>query len=399
MFIRPLTCLAAALALTGAAVAQPAPGKGGAARGPASVGVVELKREPVPFVVTVPGRAAAVERVEIRPRVDGLIAKLHFEGGERVKTGDMLVSIEDDLYRAEVLAARAAVESAKANVAAAQSKVDRYRKILETGITATEYETAQRELATARSSVSAAEASRQRAEINLDRTKITSPIDGVVDVAGVSVGDVVTANQSDNLTTVTRLDPIYVDIVESSVRILRNRERLAAGIVQRGKSIELRLTLENGTRYDAVGEFVAPGVTVSSTTGTQRIRVRFPNPRRMILPGQFLRVDVTLGTVDAVLIPQGATRRSGDGRLTGFVARDGKAVRVQLTETGTYRNSWIVTEGVEPGDQLIVDGTMNLRAGAEIRTVPVSISAAGVVTDLPGTGGAPQDGSRPAAGE
>lgn len=386
----PVFC---ALALGGSALAQPVPG--GAPTGPREVGTVALESAEVPYTVTVPGRAAAVDRVEIRPRVDGLIAEVRFHGGEEMAAGDLLFGIEDDVYRAEVNAAEAAVESSRAAVSAAESKVRRYEQIVQTGITAIEYETAQSDLAAAQSALSSAEASLQLARIDLDRTLIRAPIAGIVDVADVSVGDVVTANQTDALTMVTRLDPIYVDIAESSIRILRNRERIDQGIIRRGQSADLRLTLENGTLYEAVGTFVAPGITVSSTTGTRTMRLSFPNPERKILPGQFLRVDVTLGTTEAILVPQGATSRTGEGTLTAFIARDGVANRVELTETGTYRNAWIVTDGVAPGDLLIVDGLTDLRPGAEVSPVAVTISPTGVVTDQAGDPPSPKPAAEP----
>ncbi|MFN0264584.1 efflux RND transporter periplasmic adaptor subunit [Tepidamorphus sp. 3E244] len=380
----PHAVLTLALIVSGAAPAlAQAGGPGAGARGPAKVGVVEMSRVPVPYTVTVPGRAIAADEVEIRPRVDGLISKIHYQVGEKVAAGDPLFSIEDDVYQAEVLAAEAMVESATSTVGTAQSKVDRYAQILQTGITATEFEAAQAELASAKSSLSTAEANLKMAHINLDRTTINAPIDGVVGLASVSVGEVVTTNQSDALTTVTRLDPVHVDIAESSVRILRNRERLASGAIKRGETIDLRLTLENGVRYEAVGTFVAPGISVSSTTGTQTMRVSFPNPDRKVLPGQFLRVDTTLGTTQAILVPQGATTRTGNGTLQAFVVRDGKAERVQLTETGSHENAWIVTGGVEDGDLLIVDGLTGLQPGAEVETVAVTISPDGVVSELP----------------
>lgn len=145
----------------------------------------------------------------------------------------------------------------------------------------------------------------------------------------------------------------------------------------------MTLTLENGEAYDATGEIVSPGVLVSQTTGTFNIRVRFPNPDRKILPGQFLRVQATLGTTQGFLVPQIATSRASAGVLTAFVARGGQAVQVTLTDAGSHGNAWIVTDGLDPGDQLIIDGLKNLRAGAEVTTVPVTMGPDGVVTATP----------------
>ncbi|MCO5133177.1 MAG: efflux RND transporter periplasmic adaptor subunit, partial [Phyllobacteriaceae bacterium] len=210
---------------------------------------------------------------------------------------------------------------------------------------------------------------------------VTSPIAGFADVSNVSVGAIVTANQTDALTTVTALDPIYVDVAESAARIARVRERIDAGSMQPGETLAATLELESGTSYDGTGRLVSPGVTVSTTTGAVDMRFEFDNPDRMILPGQFLRVNVEIGRQTAILVPQRATERQADGSLTAFVAEDGAARQVTLTYAGTYENAWVVTDGVSPGDRIILDGLSNLSDGAEITTVPVTINAAGVVED------------------
>ena len=145
--------------------------------------------------------------------------------------------------------------------------------------------------------------------------------------------------------------------------------------------MQTRLTLETGEQYQGNGRMVSPGIAVSPTTGTVPIRLQFDNPEGLILPGQFLRVEMTLGTTRAVLVPQRATKRSANGTLTAFVVRDGKAQQITLSEQGTYRNSWVVTQGINPGEQLILDGLDDLRAGAEVTTVPVQIDDQGVVRD------------------
>src|SRR5690606_28344 len=179
---------------------------------------------------------------------------------------------------------------------------------------------------------------------------------------------------------------IYVDVSESSARMLRNRARISAGQLVVNGGVTTQLILETGEEYQGEGRIVSPGIAVSPTTGTVPIRLQFDNPDRMILPGQFLRVQLTLGTTRAVLVPQRATSRASDGTLTAFVARDGKAQQVTLSEQGSYRNSWIVTQGISPGEQLILDGLENLRAGTEVTTVPVTIDAQGVVREANGRG-------------
>ena len=351
----------------------------------AEVGVITLEREAVPFTTTVPGRAVAFQEVDIRPRVGGMISEIVYEAGRPVAAGDVLFRIEDDTYRADVASAQAAVDLAQASVDAAQETVTRYENLLGTGITAENMATARVSLKQAEADRSSAEAALEVARLDLERTEITSPISGFPKVPTVSVGSLVTENQTDALTTVTRLDPIYIDVAESSRRVGEIRNRFDSGSLQRGDRLQINLELETGDTYASEGELVSPGTTVSTTTGTTAMRLRFDNPERRILPGQYLRVDITLGTMQAILVPQGATSRASNGELTAFVAVDGIAQRRVLEEQGSHRNAWVVTDGVETGESLIVDGLSNLQDGAAVRTVPVTISEDGVVTEVQGS--------------
>jgi membrane fusion protein (multidrug efflux system) len=357
-------------------------GPGGAPSGPAEVGVVELAAEDVPYTLILPGRAVAFEEADVRPRVSGVIEEVAYQAGRPVTAGDLLFRIEDDAYAAAVAAAEATVAGARSSVATAQATVDRYRSLEGSAVTRAELETAEAALSQAQASLASSEAALQTARLDLQRTEIRSPIDGIPNVAAVSVGELVTENQAEALTTVTRLDPIYVDVTESSARMMRIRERIDAGTLSAGDALEMRLVLETGDIHEGEGTLVTPATTVSTTTGTVDYRVQFDNPDRKILPGQFLRVEVTLGTSPGILVPQRATSRSPDGSLTAFLAKDGSAREVTLTTTGTYRNGWVVTEGVQSGDLLIVDGLNNLRDGAEVTTVPVTIDDQGVVREV-----------------
>ena len=364
--------------LPGLALAQAGPPGGGAA-GPREVGVLTLERQSVPVTVTLPGRAVAYHQTAIRPQVGGEITEIAYQPGQPVKAGQVLFRLDDDQLAATLSAAEAAVTSAEAAVKGAQATVNRYDRLQGTGVSRAELESAQVALANAQAALSAAQAERDMAQLSVDRAEIHSPIDGVADLATVSVGDLVTASQGDALTTVTQLDPIHVDVAESRARFLRNVARHNDGALSRPPETEARLILETGQVYGEGGRIVTPGIAVSSTTGTVPFRLEFPNPDRLILPGQFVRVQLTIGTVEGVLVPQRATRRSATGVLTAFVARDGKADQVELTEAGTHENAWIVTDGIRAGDQVLLDGLTNMSDGAEITTVPVTIDAEGIV--------------------
>ncbi len=366
------------LALSASASAQPMPGGD---RGPIPAGVITLREAQVPFSVTLPGRAIAYEEVNIRPRVDGTISEIPYEAGRKVEKGDVLFRIEGDTFEVDVAAAEAEVARAEAAVTAAEATLSRYERLQGTGVTIEDVENARVTVLQNKAELSSANAKLKLARLNLERTEIRSPITGIVAVPEVSVGAVVTANQANALTTVTRLDPIYIDVEESSKRLAEVRALMEGGTLQRGEGLDLTLTLENGVQYDQKGTLESPGTRVSTTTGSFEFRIRFDNPERHILPGQFLRVEIELGTTRAVMVPQGATSRAADGTLTAFVAVDGKAEQRELTEHGSYQNAWIVTDGIAPGEALIVDGLMAMRDGADIQPVSVEISENGVVTD------------------
>ncbi|PRY85415.1 efflux RND transporter periplasmic adaptor subunit [Donghicola tyrosinivorans] len=359
----------------GHAAAQQMPGSAG----PSDVGVVALQTTEVPYTVTLPGRAVAFEQTDIRPRVEGTIEEIVYIPGHPLEVGDVLYRIEGDSYEAELAAAEAAVAGAEASVTAAKATLERYQKLDGVGVTRESVETAEVSLMQAEADQRSAEAALRTAQLNLKRTEITSPIQGVADVSEVSVGALVTANQSDALTTVTRLDPIYVDLTESSARLLRVREQIDAGDLAQSDKLQIDLTLENGATYSAGGTLVSPGFSVSSTTGAVEFRIQFDNPDRKILPGMFLRANIQIGNRNAILVPQRATTRSASGDLTAFVVKDGKAKKVVLTEAGSYQNAWVVTEGVADGDALVVDGLRNLRDGAEVAPTSVTIDENGVV--------------------
>ncbi|MFY0635362.1 MAG: efflux RND transporter periplasmic adaptor subunit [Vannielia sp.] len=400
---RPSVFLAAALAALillasiALAHAQGMP-PGGGSRGPTEVGVMSLEEADVPYSVTLPGRAVASAETEIRPRVGGMVEEILYEPGRPVEVGAPLFRLEPDSYEAALAAAEAQKASAEAGLSTARATVERYERLEGVGATVSEVQTARANVASAEAALKSAEAAVQTAQLDMDRTEMKSPIAGITSVASVSVGAIVTANQTEALATVTQLDPIYVDVAESSARIGRVRELIDSGALQPGDQLGVKLTLESGTTYESTGRLVTPGVNVSTTTGSVDLRFEFANDARRILPGQFLRTEIVIGSRRAVLVPQRATTRQSDGTLTVFLAVDGKASQVLLETAGTHENAWVVTSGVVAGDMVILDGLNNLSDGAEIATVPVTISATGVVEDAaPDAAGAEGDAASDAA--
>ncbi len=284
-------------------------GMGGGPQGPRQVGVMDVAEENVPYIVTLPGRAVAYQETGIRPQVGGEVLEIAYEPGRPVKVGDVLFRLDPETLAAALAAAEAKVAGSEASLTQARSTVDRYRRLEGSGVSTVDRSNAEVALTQAEADLKAAEAERDAAQLSLRRTEIVSPIAGVPDVAAVSVGDLVTANQAESLTTITQLDPIYVDVSESSARLLRNRERMQTGTLTANAKLATRLILETGEFYSGTGRMVSPGITVSPTTGTVPIRLQFDNSDHMILPGQFLRVEMTIGTTRAVLIPQGSGDR------------------------------------------------------------------------------------------
>ncbi|RJL07211.1 efflux RND transporter periplasmic adaptor subunit [Paracoccus siganidrum] len=380
----------ALLALAPAAIAQDMP--------PKQVGVVEMTRQAVPRLVTLPGRAVSGAEAAIRPRVGGIVTDILYQPGTALKQGDPMFRIDATTYEANLSAAEAQVASASAAVTQAESAHRRAQQLMGSGSTQAQVEAALATLDQARASLQSAEASRRLAQAELDWTTVSSPIDGMASVANVSVGDLVTAGQADALATVTRLDPIEVDMYEPSARMLAVIDEATEGRLQMNDKLQATLTLETGQTYEVTGELVAPGFSVSTSTGAVDTRFRFDNPRNLLLPGMFVRGQVDMGTMQAFLVSQSATSRDRIGTLTAWVIRDGKAVQRELTDAGTWQHHWIVTDGLEEGDLLAVDGLSGLTEGAEVVTVPVTFDEDGVVRDQPPAESAPE-AAPDAAGE
>ena len=348
---------------------------------PKQVGVVALEQSQVPQIVTLPSRAVSAAEVAIRPRVSGLVTEIIYKPGAAIKKGEPMFRIDTTTYEANLSSARAEVASAKAAVTQTKSAYDRAAQLVRSGTSEAQVEVARATWEQAQASLEAAEAKQKLAEVDLDWTTVTSPIDGMASVAEVSVGDLVSAGQAQELATVTQLDPIEVDMYEPSARMMSVINDIQSGRMQVSDSIRATLTLETGETYHARGELVAPGFTVSTSTGAVDTRFRFENPNNVILPGMFLRGQVEIGSISAVLVSQSAATRDKTGKLSAWVVVDGKAQQRELTEVGVYQNNWTVVDGVKAGEMLAVDGLSGLTEGQDVVTVPVAYDEQGVVRE------------------
>lgn len=385
--IKPLVAVAL-LALAGCSEQQggaAAPGGMAGPGGTVEVAVLTLKPENVPRTIELPGRVVALATAEIRPEVDGIVRRVRFNEGGRVAQGDVLYELESRKFEAAFAAAEANYKKAEASVTGARSTLERNERLGGTNaVSAQVVEDARTALLEAQAAAEAARADVDTARINLDNTTIKAPISGAIGLSSVSVGALLTANQSDALTTIRQIDPIHVDLVDSSANLLRIRDQVQAGTLGRGESKgapTVTLVLENGKDYGVTGTLAMADMNVSQSTGTFSIRARFDNPDRILLPGMFVRATVNLGIMPgAFLLPQRAVTRSASGKATAYFATlDNKVEQRELTADETSGNNWIITEGVKEGDKLIVDGLQKISTGASITAVEAEIDDDGVV--------------------
>lgn len=354
------------------------------APGPIEVGVVTLASRAVPFTIELPGRIRASSTAEIRPQVNGIVREREFREGSEVEAGDILYRLEAEAFQAARDAAAATLQGAEAALAGAEARFGRTQRLAETNaVSAQTLDDARVDMLQAEASVSAATAALEAARINLNNTVIRAPIPGLIGASAVSVGSLVTANQSEALATVRQIDPVHVDLQDSSANLLRLRALGRAGMLGRngGGPPQVGLTLEDGSEYDQTGTISLTEMTVSETTGTFTLRANIANPDRLLRPGMFVRAAVHVGeSPNAFLVPQRAVTRNAAGEATGFFATDDETAEVRVLATGrAVGNDWLVTEGVVDGDRIIIDGLQKISDGTAVRPIEVEIDSNGVV--------------------
>lgn len=372
---RPLLSLLLAFPLmAGAAFAQTPE------RPPAKAGYMTLEQAEVPVIMNLTGRAVAVNTAQIRPRVSGMIREILYTPGSYVEAGTPLFAIDPLTYEIALRVAEANLERAKADLSTAQSAFERAEKLQGQQATSrATFETVETTLLKARASLSESEARLALAKAELEWTVIRAPASGVAGIATVAVGDLVSASQT-ALTEIVQTDPILVDLTEPYPTRLRLESAAAEGRITL-QNPALTLVLNDGSRIEGKAKLVSTGATVSATTGTRRLRFEMENPSGRVSPGMFVQGEMTLGRTEAILVPQRAAVRQRDGSLTAWIAMDGKATRRPIEENGTWKNHWVVTDGLEAGEWLLVDGIAQIRDGQPVELTPAAIDADGVVRD------------------
>ena len=336
---------------------------------PPSVGYVALAEQAVTLTSQLPGRTSAYETSEVRPQVNGLVEARLFTEGDQVARGQALYRIDAQPYQAQAANARAALARARAAIASSAALARRYGELVKiNAIAKQDFENAQTSAAQARADVAAQQAALRTAQIDLARTTVRAPIAGRIGRSTYTTGALVTAAQTDPLATIQRLNPIYVDIQQSSADLLKLRRQILAGQVTRNGDARVRLLLEDGTFYGPEGTLRFADVTVDPTTGTQVIRAIFPNPNGLLLPGMYVRAQLVEGTQQrGLLVPQRAVGRDERGNATVMVVGPDNKVSPRTLQTSrTVGDSWLVTGGVRPGDRVVVEGGMTLRPGMAV---------------------------------
>ncbi|HZR10702.1 MAG TPA: efflux RND transporter periplasmic adaptor subunit [Myxococcales bacterium] len=346
-----------------------------AAAKPVEVGVVTLAPTSVTLTKELPGRTSAFRVAEVRARVNGIVLKRFFTEGSDVKEGQQLFAIDPAPYRAALDSARATLARAEANAANARIQAERYADLVrDNAISKQEYENAAATLKASDADVAAGRAAVQTARINLGYTTVTSPVRGRIGRSAVTEGAYVQQAQATLLATVQQLDPVYVDLTQSSVDALRLRRDLADGKLEsagQGQA-KVKLVLEDGREYGLPGALQFADVTVDPGTGSIALRALFPNPRGELLPGMFVRARLDQGVnPEALLVPQQAVTRDQKGLPTALVVNaERKVERRQLVTDRAIGDAWLVSSGVKAGEQVIVEGLQKVRPGVEVTPVP-----------------------------
>jgi membrane fusion protein (multidrug efflux system) len=346
------------------------PGMG--AMGPVPVGTVTVAAQPVSITRELPGRVNAYRTAEIRPQVNGIILKRLFEEGSDVKKGQQLYQIDPAPYQAAFNSARADLQKAEANVGAVKARLGRYEELVKiSAVSKQDYDDAVAQLNQNEAAVAIAKAAVDTARINLNYTKVTSPIDGRIGKSLVTEGALVTANQQAPIALVQQLDPIYVDVTQSSAELLRLRSEMTGANANADAPVTVFME-GNKEPYAHQGKLQFSDITVDEGTGAVELRALIPNPDHVLLPGLFVRARIEQAThEDAILVPQRAVSRNPDGSASVWVVGEDNKVNPRVIEVADASgDSWIVTNGLENGDRVVVEGTQKIRPGADVKPLP-----------------------------
>ncbi|WP_322059914.1 efflux RND transporter periplasmic adaptor subunit [Paraburkholderia sp. J63] len=342
------------------------------------VGVVAVQPTSVPVVTELPGRTNAFLVAQVRARVDGIVLRREFTEGSVVKAGQRLYKIDPAPYIATLNNAKATLAKAKANLVTQNALVERYKVLVKANaVSKQDYDNAVAAQGQAQADVDAGKAAVDTAQINLGYTDVVSPITGKVGISQVTPGAYVQASQATLMSTVQQMDPMYVDLTQSSLDGLKLRRDVESGRLKTNgpDAAKVTLVLEDGRNYAQQGKLQFTDVTVDQTTGSVTIRALFPNPDRVLLPGMFVRARIDEGTNEnAFLVPQVGVQHDQKGQATVLlVDNSNKVVSHPIVTSGTQGQDWVVESGLQPGDRVIVQGTEKVRPGATVKAVAANL--------------------------
>lgn len=373
--------LATSIALVGCSKDPKEAQQAGAAQQmpPTEVGIIVAQPQSVEQSVELSGRTTAFEISEVRPQTSGVVLKRLFAEGSYVREGQALYEIDSSTNRANVDNARASIASAEANLGVLRVKEGRYRQLVgSNAISKQEYDDIVAQVKLAEATLNANRATLKNAEINLGYSTVRAPISGQTNRSTVTSGALVTMNQESPLVTIQRLDPIYVDINQSSAELLRLRQQLSKGSLDSSNNTKVKLTLEDGSEYSQEGRLAFSDASVNPDTGTVTLRAVFPNPNHLLLPGMFANAKIVQGVIpNAYLVPQIAITRTPTGQAIAMIVNAKGAVESRpVTTAGVHGKDWIITEGLTTGDKVIVDGIAKVKPEQQVVAKPYQPQAA-----------------------
>lgn len=350
---------------------KPATPPGAGAPPPANVAVITVAPEDVANTTELPGRIEAVRNADVRARVGGIVQKRLYGEGSEVRAGAVLYQIDAAPFQAAYNSAEAALARADANLGQVTTRLNRYRSLVDSNaISKQEFDDVLSAQKLAAADVAAAKAVLDNARLNLSYSTITAPIAGRIGRTLVTEGALVTANDPTALAVIQQLDPIYVTLTQSSVELSQLREKITQS-GQRGTKIKLTLLTEDGKPYAHTGQFLFSETTVDPLSSSVILRAQFPNPERSLLPGMYVRVKLEQGVRSGTItVPQQAVMRTADGSVVMSVNAEGKVIPKPVKTGGAYGTRWIITSGLDLGDQIIVEGLQKAKPGATVKASP-----------------------------
>lgn len=364
------------------------PGGPPPAEGMPEMAVTTVRTQPIVLTKELPGRTVPYLIAEVRPQVGGIVQSRKFQEGAEVKAGETLYQIDPAAYQASYDNAVAALGKANATLRTARLKADRYRELVaDAAVSRQDNDDAASALGEARADVAAEKANVESARINLAYAKVDAPISGRIGKSSVTPGALVTASQSTALATIQQLDPIYVDVTQPSASLLKLKQAMARGeLAKTGDgAAKVKLLLEDGSAYPLEGRLEFSDITVEQSTGAITVRAVFPNPHADLLPGMYVRAVLQEGIQkDGLLIPQRAVARNSAGKPVAYVVGPDNTLQLRTLETErTMGDQWVVRSGLEPGDQLVVEGLPRARDGEKVKVVPWQSAARTALTPTP----------------